>query len=68
MKCEICKKKLPSLLRLMHTCRCGKVVCSVHKSETAHNCTFNWKSYGKEVLVDKLNANSLERNSRLQKI
>lgn len=66
MRCQICNKKLSPLFTAMHTCRCGKVVCSVHKSESSHNCTFNWRKHGANILTDKLRVN--ERTNGLQKI
>ena len=64
MRCQICKKKISPLLQLMHTCRCGKVVCSTHKSESSHRCTFDWKKHGEDILTDKLQVN--ERTNRIQ--
>lgn len=55
-RCCVCKKKIPSILVEMHTCRCGKLVCGQHKSESLHDCTFDWKSHGKDILSSTLSS------------
>jgi hypothetical protein len=31
-------------------CRCEKTFCGLHRHAETHNCTFDYKSYGREVL------------------
>lgn len=51
-----CKKKLSLIDREMGKCLCTGIYCIKHRSETSHNCTFNWGSYQKQQLTDKLNS------------
>jgi hypothetical protein len=32
------------------SCRCEKTFCGLHRHAETHNCTFDYKSYGREVL------------------
>ena len=50
-KCEICKKKL-SLMD--YSCRCGKFYCMKHRLPEEHQCQFDYKKLGREI-VDKNN-------------
>ncbi len=52
--CVVCNKKIPHLMVSLYTCKCGKVVCSTHKSESLHNCDFDWKTHEKDILKSKL--------------
>ncbi len=52
--CVVCNKKIPYLMLSIYTCKCGKVVCSEHKSESIHNCDFDWKNRGKDALKSNL--------------
>jgi hypothetical protein len=31
-------------------CRCEKIFCGMHRYAETHNCTFDYKSHGREVL------------------
>tara|TARA_B100001989_G_scaffold147864_1_gene105367 strand:- start:2486 stop:2836 length:351 start_codon:yes stop_codon:yes gene_type:complete len=50
-RCQVCNKKLRTCVL---ECKCKKVFCSAHISNTAHNCSFDYKALGKE-LVEKQN-------------
>lgn len=52
--CVVCNKKIPHLMLSLYTCKCGKIVCSEHKSESLHDCDFDWRSRGKDILKSKL--------------
>lgn len=43
VKCDICKRKLLSIMLDIHTCRCDKFFCGNHIHN--HNCTFNHRKY-----------------------
>ena len=46
---EGCKKKL-KLTDI--ECRCGLKFCSLHRYAEKHECTFNWKEYGKGKITN----------------
>jgi predicted nucleic acid binding AN1-type Zn finger protein len=46
-RCELCNKKV-SLLGLK--CRCNGLFCNSHRHSDAHDCTFDYKGAGKELL------------------
>ena len=48
MKCQVCNKKIN--LGMEFTCRCGKLLCSQHRLPETHECSFDYKMFGKEVL------------------
>ena len=50
-RCKECNKKL-SLID--YSCRCGNFYCSKHRLPELHNCKFDYKELGKEIL-DKNN-------------
>ena len=50
-RCLVCNKKVGLL---GFTCRCDGVFCAVHRSEGAHDCSFNFASMGNEVLAERL--------------
>ncbi len=66
-RCAVCNKKIPSIFLKINTCKCGKIVCSKHKSEASHGCTFDWKNYGCKELSNKLII-STDSTKGLQKI
>ena len=43
-----CKRKLG--LSNMFICRCQEYYCCTHRNPETHNCSFDHRSYGKEVL------------------
>lgn len=53
INCQICFKKINSLMLDMHTCRCKNIYCRTHIHN--HNCNFNyhslWKSYAEKELT-----------------
>ena len=53
-RCCICNKRVKPLFVDAHTCKCGMIVCSVHKSATAHACTFDWREREAKILERKL--------------
>jgi hypothetical protein len=42
MKCETCYKKLNSMYKIIHTCKCNGIYCTKHI--LAHTCSYNYKS------------------------
>ena len=46
-RCQVCNKKLRTCVL---ECKCKQVFCSTHISNTAHNCSFDYKTFGKELL------------------
>ena len=52
MKCSICSIKINKLYKTIHTCKCGNVYCSQHKS--MHNCNFDYQREQKELLSNNL--------------
>jgi len=50
-RCQVCNKKLRTCVL---ECKCKKVFCSAHISNTTHDCPFDYKAFGKE-LVKKQN-------------
>jgi len=53
-RCSICNKRVRTLFVDAHTCKCGMVVCSLHKSANSHGCTFNWREREAKILEQKL--------------
>ncbi len=47
---EGCRKKLPITA---YDCRCEKRFCNLHSSSESHNCTFDYKTFHRNNLVDK---------------
>ncbi|XP_050238158.1 zinc finger A20 and AN1 domain-containing stress-associated protein 9-like [Mercurialis annua] len=47
-RCESCNKKLGLL---GFSCRCGKVFCGTHRYADEHCCSFDYKKFGRDVLV-----------------
>ena len=50
-RCLVCNKKVGLL---GFKCRCDGVFCAVHRSEGAHDCSFNFASMGNQVLAERL--------------
>ena len=50
-KCYYCKKKLPII---SYTCRCENKYCQKCRMPENHNCTFDFKNYGKKELESNL--------------
>lgn len=53
-RCCICNKRVNTLFVEAHTCKCGKIVCSAHKSAKSHECTFDWREREAKILEKKL--------------
>ena len=49
-KCKECKKKLTLL---DYPCRCKNFYCKIHRLPENHNCTFDFKTYGQDILSKK---------------
>jgi hypothetical protein len=47
--CEKCKRKLR--ITKVFKCRCGHIFCDVHRYNDQHECTFDFKSHGREKLL-----------------
>jgi len=45
-ECTIKKLKLVD----QHECRCGKIFCTAHRHSFDHNCTFDYKSHGRDII------------------
>ena len=46
-KCPICNKKL-KLTNLM--CKCNNTYCNINSPPELHNCTFDYKKQGQDLL------------------
>lgn len=51
-RCEKCKKKLPSTMLSIYTCRCKGKYCSTHLQD--HDCTFDYANLQKKQLQKDL--------------
>ena len=49
-RCEICRKKIKSLLPIQ--CKCEKYFCNLHRYPD-HDCNFDYKKENKENLIIK---------------
>jgi len=47
-----CKRKIPSIIKELSRCRCGKLYC--HEHRLAHDCTFDYQSHHKKTLEKQL--------------
>jgi hypothetical protein len=50
-RCEQCKKKLGIS---EYKCKCGKLFCISHLHAEEHNCTYNYKQEGQDLLKKQL--------------
>ena len=50
-RCSQCNKKTGLMV---HTCRCGLIFCIKCRLPEQHNCTFDYKSEGKDLLKKDL--------------
>ncbi|ESR35002.1 zinc finger A20 and AN1 domain-containing stress-associated protein 1 [Citrus sinensis] len=48
-RCEICDKKVGSIEL---KCRCGHLYCGTHRYPKEHACTFDFKKFDRETLVE----------------
>jgi predicted nucleic acid binding AN1-type Zn finger protein len=51
-KCNLCEKKVGLL---GFECRCKKIFCSIHRTPEQHNCSFDYKTFGKKILNNSIN-------------
>ena len=51
-RCNHCNKKYGLM---SFSCNCNRVFCITCKNPESHNCTFDFKVLGKELLTNKLN-------------
>ena len=49
--CSECSKKITMLLRIMSTCKCGKICCKIHRLPEDHGCEFDYKSCHTDALI-----------------
>ncbi|RWS14810.1 AN1-type zinc finger protein 4-like protein [Dinothrombium tinctorium] len=63
VRCFLCKKRLGLASR--YKCRCGSLFCPSHRYSEAHDCSYDYRSEGKQIL--QLN-NPLIRATKLPKI
>lgn len=47
-RCSVCRKKTG--LATSFTCRCGGTFCSIHRYAEEHQCTFDYKGTGRQLL------------------
>ena len=52
MRCSECNKKINITNNII--CKCSKILCYKHRYHTEHKCSFDFKSYEREILT-KLN-------------
>jgi len=50
-RCMTCNKKITLI---SFECKCKNFFCSIHRYPDSHNCTFDYKKYGKQ-LIEKAN-------------
>ncbi|CAL8110937.1 unnamed protein product [Orchesella dallaii] len=51
VRCNACRKKLGIACR--YQCRCGLTFCSVHRYPEAHECTFDYKTEGRNKIREE---------------
>ncbi|ODM98974.1 AN1-type zinc finger protein 4 [Orchesella cincta] len=51
VRCNVCKKKLGIACR--YQCRCGLTFCSVHRYPETHECSFDYKTEGRNKLREE---------------
>jgi predicted nucleic acid binding AN1-type Zn finger protein len=47
-RCECCGKKVGLM---GFKCRCGKTFCGVHRYAKEHSCTFDFKTFDRQILA-----------------
>lgn len=61
--CAVCRKKL-GLIPM--TCRCGLDLCAKHRYPEEHNCKYDFKKSGRQILEQQLIKVAADRlNNRL---
>lgn len=61
-RCSTCRKKVGLT---GFRCRCGVTFCGTHRYPEKHNCTFDFKSMGREAIAK---ANPLVKAEKLERI
>lgn len=61
-RCGSCKKRVGLT---GFTCRCGTTFCGTHRYPEKHDCTFDFKTVGKEAIAK---ANPVVKAAKLEKI
>ncbi|XP_010558994.1 PREDICTED: zinc finger A20 and AN1 domain-containing stress-associated protein 4-like [Tarenaya hassleriana] len=61
-RCSVCRKRVGLT---GFKCRCGTTFCGTHRYPERHNCTFDFKSVGREEIAK---ANPLVKAAKLDKI
>ncbi|KAI8869708.1 hypothetical protein GQ42DRAFT_24949 [Ramicandelaber brevisporus] len=49
-RCFYCRGKVPLVKQITNKCKCSFVYCDTHKQPQKHDCTFDYASYGKDIL------------------
>ncbi len=62
IKCYCCNK---SCNIIFFKCRCENTYCLKHKNPENHQCNFDFKEYGKEILLQQ---NPIVSGSKIDKI
>ena len=64
MRCNSCLKKLNSIMKDVHTCKCKQIYCGKHMF--SHNCNYNFMKEHQIKL--RKNLPIIIKNKNLQKI
>jgi hypothetical protein len=62
-RCEYCKKKI-GILGLK--CKCNKLLCVSHLQAELHDCSYDYKKEGVDILKNNMNIGIL--NPKIEKI
>lgn len=62
-RCSCCNKRVG--LAKGFKCRCGNMYCTVHRYPEEHDCTFDFKAAGRDLLA---RANPVVRTDKLERI
>lgn len=50
VKCSQCSRRVSTIQVIGNTCKCGKVLCDIHKYPEEHNCPIDYRASAKEIL------------------
>jgi hypothetical protein len=56
-RCDQCRKKLGCM---EYTCKCGKILCISHLRAEEHNCNYDYKKEGKELIKKTIDIGKLK--------
>lgn len=62
-RCPCCNKRIG--LAKGFKCRCGKIYCTAHRYPEEHQCSFDFKTFGRDLLVK---ANPIVQDDKLERI